>query len=337
MYTRRNIRWSLIFKFAWWRVIVFASWSSFVVGLFMFLQQQDYDCSMPLAPLGTIGVAVAFYVGFKNNQAYDRFWEARKIWGGIVNVSRSWGNQVMTYVSLANAPEGGEVDVRKVQKRLIYRHLAWITALRYQLRRKTPWGFEPKGLPKRLVQPTDMEALKRQATEFLGEQELVEICSFRNCATQILRFQGENLRKLIENSPRLVEEFRLIAMMDLITEMYTLQGKCERIKNTPFPRQYAYFSVVFVWIFNILLPFGIVGEFATRGDLIWLTVPLSVIISWIFFTMETVGDSSEDPFENFINDVPMTALCRTIEIDLRQMLGETDIPDAEQPVNDILM
>lgn len=116
--------------------------------------------------------------------------------------------------------------------------------------------------------------------------------------------------------------------MELITEMYTLQGKCERIKNTPFPRQYAYFSGVFVFIFITLIPFGIVGELAERGSpMIWLTVPISVVISWIFWTMESVGDSSEDPFENFINDVPMNALCRTIEIDLRQMLGETEVLD----------
>ena len=129
-----------------------------------------------------------------------------------------------------------------------------------------------------------------------------------------------------------------MGMMELITEMYALQGKCERIKNTPFPRQYAFFSGVFVWIFMALLPFGIVGEMAERGPyLIWLTVPMSVLISWIFWTMEVVGDSSEDPFENFINDVPLTALCRTIEIDLRQMLGESDTPPPLTPVDDVLM
>jgi putative membrane protein len=283
-------------------------------------------------------VAVAFYVGFKNNQAYDRFWEARKIWGGIVNASRSWGNHVISYVSSSTHAEGvEEQSIHEVHRTLIYRHLAWITVLRCQLRRKTPWGFEPRGLPKRLVQPTDVAAMRKLTQEMLPASELTNVCSTRNAATQILRAQGEHLRKLIEGSPRLLEEFRFISLMDLITEMYTLQGKCERIKNTPFPRQYAYFSTVFVWIFNFLLPFGIVGELANRGDMIWLTVPLSVIISWIFLTMETVGDSSEDPFENFINDVPMTALCRTIEIDLREMLGERDLPDAIESHNDILM
>lgn len=338
MYTRRNIRWSLIFKFAWWQVIVHAAWAALVTVLYMWLQEHDIDCSMPLAPLGTIGVAVAFYVGFKNNQSYDRFWEGRKIWGGIVNVSRSWGNHVMTFVSAANSDnEVSKKQVADAHKCLIYRHIAWLTALRYQLRRKTPWGFEPKGLPRKLIQPTDLDAMRKQMAELLGEDELSSICQMKNAATQLLRGQGERLRKLIEDQPKLIEEFRLISMNDLLTEMYTLQGKCERIKNTPFPRQYAYFSAVFVGIFNMLLPFGIVGEFGDRGALIWLTVPLATVISWIFITMETVGDTSEDPFENFLNDVPMTALCRTIEIDLRQMLGETELPEPVKPVNDILM
>ncbi|MEM7316546.1 MAG: bestrophin family ion channel, partial [Planctomycetota bacterium] len=227
--------------------------------------------------------------------------------------------------------------VTDARRALIYGHLAWITALRWQLRGKTQWGYVPKGYSAKFVQPTDLESLKKQLHEFLSAREIPALCSTRNMATQILREQGEHLRRIVEEEPRLIEEFRLIAMMDLITEMYTLQGKCERIKNTPFPRQYAFFSTVFVWIFNILLPFGILGELANRGEMIWLTVPLTAIISWIFLTMEGVGDSSEDPFENFVNDVPMTALCRTIEIDLREMLGESDLPEPMQPVNDILM
>ncbi len=339
MYTRRQIRWRIIFKFAWLQVLCFFAWGTLVVCLFQISLSYGIDCSLPIAPLGTIGVAVAFYVGFKNNQSYDRNWEARKIWGGIVNVSRTWGNQVLSYISAAHTDQNVDPSlIEETQRKLIYRQIAWINSLRYQLRRKTPWGYEPKGLPKKLVQPTDIEAMRRQVTELLDEKELNVICSKVNSATQILRIQGDHLRRIIEQPNRFTEEFRLISMMDLLTEMYTLQGKCERIKNTPFPRQYAYFSSVFVWIFVALLPFGIAGELASRGDkMVWLTVPLSIIISWIFYTMETVGDTSEDPFENFVNDVPMTALCRTIEIDLRQMLGETDIPEPKQPINDILM
>ncbi len=337
MYTRRNIRWGVILRFAWKKVLVFASWAAIVTTIYLVLQDQGINCSLPIAPLGTIGVAVALYVGFKNNQSYDRNWEARKIWGGIVNVSRSWGNQVLSFVSAhySDAPVD-ESTVREVQRDLIYRHLAWINSLRFQLRRKTPFAYRPRGAQKKFMQQTDIEALKKQLCELLPEEELFVICSRTNSATQILRNQGEKLRKVVEEL-NLSEDFRHMAMMELITEMYSLQGKCERIKNTPFPRQYAYFSAVFTWIFVTLLPFGIVGELAQHGWMIWLTVPLSLLVSWIFLTMETVGDSSEDPFENFINDVPMTALCRTIEIDLREMLGEKDVPEPLKPVDDILM
>ncbi len=338
MYTRRNIRWSIVLAFALRRVVAFVAWGTIVVVLYTQLKSRGIDCSVPIAPLGTIGVAVAFYIGFKNNQSYDRAWEARKIWGGIVNVSRSFANQVLAYVSEKHAAGAvADVAVSNTQRELIYRHLAWMHSLRYQLRRKTSFGFQPTGAAKQYSQATDVEAMKKQIAELLPERELTVACTKVNSATQILRLQGDHLRKVIDEL-HLIEEFRFIALMDLQTEMYSLQGKCERIKNTPFPRQYAFFSTVFTWIFIGLLPFGIVGEFASRGNImIWLTVPFSAVVSWIFYTMEAVGDSSEDPFENFINDVPMTALCRTIEIDLRQMMSESDVPPPLKPENDILM
>ncbi len=339
MYTRRSVRWSIVAKFSWRVVLVTTVWASAVVAIHQYFHvNKAMNCSLPISPLGTIGVAVAFYVGFKNSQAYDRSWEARKIWGGIVNVSRTWANQILTYVSNHHASEVvDDAEVREIQRQMIFRHLAWINVLRFQLRRKTPWSFVPRGAARRYQQETDMEAMKRHCDEFLTQEEKDSICVKTNVATQLLRRQGEQLKYLIEDR-RLTEEFRLISMMDLLTEMVTLQGKCERIKNTPFPRQYAFFSGVFVWIFLVLLPWGLVGEMAERGpEMVWLTVPIAVLISWIFWTMESVGDSTEDPFENFINDVPLTALCRTIEIDLRQMLGETDTAPPLEPVNDILM
>lgn len=338
MYTRRAVRLGLIAQFAWWIVLVAGGWATFVVAIHLFFQARGIDCSLPIAPLGTIGVAVAFYVGFKNSQSYDRFWEARKIWGGIVNVSRAWANQVISFISSHHSAEPvDESVVKEIHRSMIYRHIAWINVLRFQLRRKTPWAFVPKRSARKYMQETDIEAMKAQIVELLTESERQIVCSQANAATQLLRWQSEELKRVVEKD-RLTEEFRLMGMMELVTEMYSLQGKCERIKNTPFPRQYAHFSGVFVFIFIALLPFGIVGEMADRGTaMVWLTVPISVVISWIFWTMEGVGDSSEDPFENFINDVPMTALCRTIEIDLRQMLGETEVPEPIGPENDILM
>ncbi|HEX2532949.1 MAG TPA: bestrophin family ion channel, partial [Chitinophagaceae bacterium] len=120
--------------------------------------------------------------------------------------------------------------------------------------------------------------------------------------------------------------------------LYDQQGACERIKSYPFPRQYAYFSEVFVWLLALVLPYGLIGELSKYGEAyVWLTIPMSILISWIFNVMEIVGDKSENPFENSVNDIPMTAICRTIEIDLREMLSETDIPGRVYPVKKIIM
>jgi putative membrane protein len=127
--------------------------------------------------------------------------------------------------------------------------------------------------------------------------------------------------------------------------MYNQQGACERIKNTPFPRQYSYFGTIFAWIFVLLLPFGLLNAFDEEFNLlsgsarIWMelaAISLSVLLSWIFITMDKVGSSSEDPFEGRFNDVPMTAICRTIEIDLKDMLNEDSLPEYITPKNNIL-
>ena len=126
MYTRRNIRWNVVLRFAYKAVLVFTAWSVVVTLAFTWCKERGFDISIPVAPLGTIGVAVAFYVGFKNNQSYERNWEARKIWGGIVNVSRTWGNCVMSYPSNHHAEKKiDEEALEGIQRTLIYRCLLY--------------------------------------------------------------------------------------------------------------------------------------------------------------------------------------------------------------------
>lgn len=117
----------------------------------------------------------------------------------------------------------------------------------------------------------------------------------------------------------------------------TQQGKAERIKNFPFPRQYATVNRFFALAFCILVPFGMVAEFAQLGDGlgVWLTIPFSTLVGWVFLTADKIGDWSENPFEGLANDVPITAMSRGIERDIRQMAGETDLPPARQPVTEI--
>lgn len=339
MYVRRNIKWNIVFRFAWFNLLFFTVWAGLVVWFFHHMEHHDTNIAIPFLPLSTIGIAVAFYIGFKNNASYDRFWEARKIWGGIVNYSRTWGNQVINFTTtyLAKKPTS-ETELAAVHQTLIYRHIAWMNALRLQLRQPSSFSIKVHKSVKSLgIGNPERKHWDEEVGNFLPQAEYDCLIEFKNTATQIIRKQGEHLKKLVYEQG-LTEDFRHMEMMRVLEEFYNLQGKCERIKNTPFPRQYAFFSKVFTWIFILLLPFGLVGQFADMGHtFIWLTVPFSVLISWVFITMEVVGDNSEDPFEGFINDVPMTALCRTIEIDLREMLGETNLPPKVVAENDILL
>ncbi|MGB3618760.1 MAG: bestrophin family ion channel [Catalinimonas sp.] len=333
MYVRRNIRWSLVWKFAWKNLIGFTVWATVVTAAYYLLLPRGVNVSIPFLPVSTIGIAVAFYVGFKNSQSYDRFWEARKIWGGIVNYSRTWANQVLTYVDL---DDWTDEERAHTHRRLIYRHLAWINALRMQLRRTTMLERDNLSYVPDLKLENDRECMF-QIGAFLDDDEYADVIRRVNADTHLVKNQGRALRQLVAWGA--LDVYRQVDMMGTLEELYNLQGKCERIKNTPFPRQYAFFSSVFVWIFCLLLPLGLVGEFARLDGptTVWMTVPFSVLISWVFVTIEVVGDNSEDPFENYINDVPMSALCRTIEIDLRDMLDETELPEKAQPENDILM
>ena len=130
MYVKRNISWGIIVRFAWRNILFFTLWAGLIFSAYYFLDWTFID--IPFQPLSVIGIAVAFYIGFKNSQSYDRFWEGRKIWGGIVNYSRTWANNVLGFV----------IDDPEAQRILIYRHLAWINALRIQLRQPSSFSLK---------------------------------------------------------------------------------------------------------------------------------------------------------------------------------------------------
>lgn len=331
MYVKRNIRWSVILRFAWKNLLFFAIWSALITFLFLYCEERSTNIGIPFLPLSTIGIAVAFYIGFKNNQSYDRFWEGRKIWGQIVNSSRSFATKILAYTQENSQQQANA-------KRIIYRQLAWINSLRIQLRTTTIFDRKNISHVPNFGLKNDREC-KDCIDFFLEGNEYDQIIEKANAATHLLKIQSASIKSL--KTEGTVTDFEQISLMKEIEIFYDQQGKCERIKNTPFPRQYAYFSSVFVWIFILLLPFGLVEEFhQIDGDsTVWLTVPFSILISWIFSTIDIVGDNSEDPFENYVNDVPMSAICRTIEIDLMEMVGEPkeNIPPKMQPIGDVLL
>lgn len=333
MYIKRNISTGLIFRFAWKNLIFFTLYAGGIFSAYYFFGIKFLH--LPFQPLSVIGIAVSFYLGFKNNQSYDRFWEGRKIWGGIVNYSRTWANQVMTVVEADHA----------TKQDLIYRQIAWINALRMQLRRPSSFSLVEKNkMVERMHQKhRDAHDICETLDDLLPQVELNDLETRKNVATHLVKNQGLKLQQLLKEDK--ITEFDKQMLHGVLEEFYNLQGKCERIKNTPFPRQYAYFSTIFTWIFILLLPFGLMDVFeqsvAGHGDhihewMMFLMVPFSVLISWVFSSMDAIGSNSEDPFENRLNDVPMTALCRTIEIDLRDMLDEKELPAKIQPIDNIL-
>jgi putative membrane protein len=297
--------------------------------------------SIPWLPVSLIGTAVAFYVGFKNNQSYDRVWEARKIWGAIVNSSRSWGILVNTYIRSGTL---NSQEIKKIQIRLIYRHIAWLYTFREQLLIPTQWEHVSlKHLFGSLAAKRRERFGVGQFKDYLTQQQKnnyfadsAEWSTAANGATQIINLQALDLAQLEDNE--VLHMRRQLEMQKILTDFYDHQGRAERIKKFPIPRQYANLSFIFNCIFIGLLPLGIVAEFAKMGEAgVWLMIPFGTIVGWIYVVMELIGDYSENPFEGLGTDIPMLSICRTIEIDLLQMFGETDIPKPIQPVNDVLM
>ncbi|ANM29938.1 hypothetical protein ABI59_10670 [Acidobacteria bacterium Mor1] len=344
MIVTKGIRVVDLFRWTLHHIIWLALMMAGVAALYYF---EIIEVRIPWLPVSVIGTAVAFFVGFKNNQAYDRMWEARKIWGGIVNDSRSWGMMVDGFIGnrIAEVKRSAE-ELQGIKRRLIYRHIAWLYAHRSQLLVASPWEHASQGghtertakyyQRKFGLGLLDDEITRNELKEFLPPEEHDRLIAAVNTATQIVNEQSRDLARLREEG--LVDDFRHVQMTGVLRTFYELQGKNERIKKFPLPRQYANMSRYFVAIFLLLFPFSIIPELMAVGD--WgfaLSVPIAVLIGWVYVMMEVVGDYTENPFQGMANDIPMMSLCRTIEIDLRQMLGEDDLPAAVPAKNGVLM
>lgn len=296
---------------------------------------------IPWLPIAMVGTASAFLIGFKNNATYDRLWEARTIYGAIVNASRAWGVMVRDFISNRHAAVPvSEEELKAIHRRLIYRHIAWLTALRFQLREPRSWEnmkrIDNVEYSRHYHIPEKNSKLDDELKPLLSEEDLEYILSKKNRAAQLISLQSKELAEL--HARGLLDNFRHIEMERAVAGLYDQQGRCERIKNFPYPRQFVTISTFFIFLFIIMVPFGMLQEFEKLGThRVWLTIPFSVLVSWVFIGMEKIGESTENPFEGGANDVPITALSRTIEIDLRDMMDEKDLPPALQPENKILM
>ncbi|MDX2048498.1 MAG: bestrophin family ion channel, partial [Chitinophagaceae bacterium] len=238
--------------------------------------------AIPWVPIALIGTAAAFIVGFRNTQTYSRLWEARQIWGAIVNTSRSWGMLVKDFIR-GNADNAA---LKNIHQQLIYRHVAWLTALRFQLREVRAWENiinKPSNLEYSKMYRVDEWTVKmdEQLKPFLSDEEWQYVTGKKNKATHIISLQSKQLRELKEQG--LIEPLNYVELENLLVNLYDQQGKCERIKNFPYPRQFATINQMFIRLFAFLIPFGMLNEFHKLGGwMVWLTVPFSVIVAWIF-------------------------------------------------------
>lgn len=344
MIIQRGIKLKNLIAWSGHHIVWLVVWAAIVAGLY---DLNIIEIELPWLPVSIIGTAVAFYVGFKNNSAYDRMWEARKIWGGIVNDSRTWGMFVDGFVTNQFAAKKYTDDeIKSVKKRLVYRHIAWLYAHRSQLLVSAPWEHINQNFMYRMAARRYQkyygvgliadEVTKTELKNYLPEIEHDRLVNSVNTATQIINEQSRDLTKLREQG--LIEDFRHMEMSNILKEFYEFQGKNERIKKFPLPRQYANLSRIFIGIFIFLIPFTMVPMLMDIGYLGYANaILLTALIGWIYVMMEIVGDYSENPFQGMANDIPMLSLCRTIEIDLREMLGEKELPAPIESKKGILM
>ncbi|WP_111672258.1 bestrophin family protein [Algoriphagus litoralis] len=287
--------------------------------------------SLPWQPISVIGIAVAFYLGFKNNSSYDRAWEARKIWGAIINDSRSLAMGILSL-------PGSNVS-EEWKREFIFQHLAWVIALKHSMRKMKTWEHGAK--VENLVftpyyREEGMRGLDPELEKYLSKAQIEKLKSYTNIPFQLLKNQSLELKKLEEEGG--ITEYKHVWLQQLLAKLTDNQGMSERIKNFPFPRQYASTGLFINYIFCALIPFGLLDIFSQSSILhYWLTVPFSTVIIWIFFLVDRIGDYSENPFEGAYNDVPISSITRVIEIDLLELLGEKDIPAPYPVENGFLM
>ncbi|MBX3170661.1 MAG: hypothetical protein KF760_24870 [Candidatus Eremiobacteraeota bacterium] len=246
-------------------------------------------------PFSLIGVAIGIFLGFRGKTAYDRFWEGRTLWGGLVNNCRTATRQVLT---LLQAPPEQQAELQEMQKRAVYLLMAFANALRHHLRDSSPWD--------------DLAPL-------LSSEELQKLKQHKNVPLAILQRLGEGLARARANG--WLHELHVPAVDGVLTELTNIQGGCERIKNTPVPYAYGILSHRVVAAFCFCLPLGIAD--GVKG----YTPLVTAFVSYAFFSLDSLGAEIEEPFGTDPHDLPLSALCRTIEINLRQLLGEENLPE----------
>lgn len=291
-------------RFTWPRILAITLFSVFVTWFEIHFELDD-RYSLTDRPFSLVGLALGIFLGFRNNAAYDRYWEGRKLWGSLVNTSRSFARQTLTLIGPADQIPPPELRV--FQDGLVRRTIAYVHALRHHLRDSDPYD---------------------DLSRFLPPDELDRLRWHQNVPIAILHDLGERARGAWDRG--WISELHLPVLEQSLTSFTDIQGGCERIKNTPIPWAYTVLIHRLVAFYCIFLPFGIVK---TVGP---MTPVVVLLIAHAFFGLDEIGDEIEDPFDTDPQALPLTALCNTIEINLLQAIDADHIPERVRPVNWIL-
>lgn len=264
--------------------------------LFHFFEKAEYD--IPVFVPSIIGTALAFFIGFNNNQAYDRWWEARKIWGALVNSSRSWARQLIYFSD--RKLDNVEVDFKI--KAAIYRHISFLYALKQTLRKSQVKEYK----------------------KFISEADIAFVESESNISNALLAIQTKDLNELYATN--VIDGFKFLELNKLLVSFTDEMGKSERILNTVFPTSYNYYTKIFIWIFIVFI------TLFTAPSLGAWSILIGTLIGYIFLTTQKIGLSLLNPFEEIATGIPLDNITRTIEINLLEALKEKEIPN---PVSSI--
>ena len=295
MLTKPTILFPGIFSKMGKYLVVVAIYSSLVL-----LLRDDLRYSLNEVAIvfqGMLITALSIFLAFRTNSAYERWWEARKIWGQVVNDSRTLIRQAITFIVMNNN-EKQQAAIRT----LAFRQIGWCWALNRSLRKQEVLGY---------------------IEEFIPKEEMNDYLERSNIPNAILEKQGHHLRNLFLGGT--LDKFHLQAMDKTLSSLTDNMGRCERIKNTVFPPSYSRFTLILLYILNFSIPLSLVDDLG-----FWVII-INLVVGFIFYYIEVIGFYLEDPFENKPTDTAMSTISRTIEIDLKQMVMENSIPEKMEP------
>ncbi|MFK7990983.1 MAG: bestrophin family protein [Sandaracinaceae bacterium] len=277
-----------------------------IPGTEISLHYQFHDDLTPL-PFQLVGLALGIFLGFRNNTSYDRFWEGRKLWGRMVNTSRSITRQILTLVGPQPGTDPDDPEVTAFHEEMVRRVAAYVHAFRMHLRN---------------------EDTLEELAPLIGDDEIAALKDESNRPVAILQTLGDRFREAWRKG--WVHPQHLPVLEASLTGMTDIQGGCERIKSTPIPYSYSALIHRLVALYCFTLPFGILN--ATKE----FTPVVVAIIAFAFFGLDAVGDEIEDPFGKDENDLPLTALSTMIERNIRQRIDDPDLPELKKPVREVL-